>query len=114
MAAAAGTFWRPLSHLTEDVADCDILRNATPLGMSCCESFNSLAFLQKLNPSSLVCDMVYMPRETDLLKAARALGIDTVEGIEMLIGQGFAAFAIWTGILPSDLLKRDLYIKICK
>lgn len=114
VAAAAGACWRPLSHLTEDVADCDILINATPLGMSGCESFNSLAFLQKLNPSALVCDMVYMPRETELLKAARALGIDTVEGIEMLIGQGLAAFAIWTGILPSDLLKRDLYIKICK
>ena len=55
-----------------------------------------------------------MTSETDFLKAALALGIDSVEGIEMLIGQGFADFAIWTGILHSDLLKRDLYIKICK
>ncbi len=114
VAAATGAGRLPLSLLPEYIADCDILINATPLGMSGYEGFKSLAFLQKLRPSSLVCDMVYTPRETELLRAARALGLDAVEGIEMLIGQGLAAFAIWTGILPCDLLKKELYIKICK
>ena len=114
VAATAGACWHPLSRLIEYISGCDILINATPLGMSGCENFKSLDFLQKLRPSSLVCDMVYTPRETELLRAARALGLDAVEGIEMLIGQGLAAFAIWTGILPCDLLKNELYIKIYK
>jgi shikimate 5-dehydrogenase len=42
-------------------------------------------------------DMVYRPRETELLRTARRKGIETVSGIEMFLAQGFAQFEIWTG-----------------
>jgi pentafunctional AROM polypeptide len=45
-----------------------------------------------------VCvDMAYKPRETTLLSHAKSLGWSTVEGVAVLLEQGFEQFAIWTG-----------------
>lgn len=45
-----------------------------------------------------VCfDVAYRPRTTAFLAQAQAAGCQYVEGAEMLIGQGIAAFALWTG-----------------
>lgn len=45
-----------------------------------------------------VCvDMAYKPRDTDLLCQARSFGWSTVEGMAVLLEQGFEQFAIWTG-----------------
>lgn len=111
-AKAAGSLYRPLDELQQYIASCDILINATPLGMSGHEDFTDLAFLGGLPSSALVCDMVYFPRNTHLLTEAKGLGLCTVEGIEMLIGQGVKAFEIWTGIKPSLLIREELCGKI--
>jgi hypothetical protein len=42
-------------------------------------------------------DVAYRPRDTALLRQASAAGCATIEGIEMLVAQGAAAFALWTG-----------------
>lgn len=56
-----------------------------------------------LLPQLTVYDLVYNPLETQLLKAARAVGADTLDGLGMLIGQAVAAFSLWTGVdVPSD------------
>ena len=44
--------------------------------------------------------MVYIPRETPLLKAARARGNPAVNGLGMLIHQARPAFQAWFGIMP--------------
>ena len=41
--------------------------------------------------------MVYTPRETRLLREARAAGCVCIEGLEMLAAQGALQFEIWTG-----------------
>lgn len=51
-------------------------------------------------PSAIVADIVYRPLETDLLRAARARGLTTVDGLGMLIHQGARAFELWFGIAP--------------
>ena len=43
-------------------------------------------------------DVAYRPRETPLLAQARAAGCEVCEGVEMLVAQGVAAFAIWAGL----------------
>jgi shikimate dehydrogenase len=48
-------------------------------------------------PGTLVADIVYRPAETPLLRAARAAGLPTLEGLPMLIYQGALAFQLWTG-----------------
>lgn len=71
----------------------DLLVNGTSLGM---EGQPPLALdLAPLPPTALVYDIVYAPLETPLLAAARACGLDTVDGLEMLIGQAALAFDIF-------------------
>ena len=42
--------------------------------------------------------MVYEPRETPLLAAARAKGCVTIDGVEMLVAQAVGQFEAWTGL----------------
>jgi shikimate dehydrogenase len=57
--------------------------------------------LDKLPQGALVCDIVYIPRETPLLAAARKRGNPTVNGAGMLVHQARAAFRAWFGIMPA-------------
>ena len=60
-----------------------------------------------LHPDLFVMDMVYEPRDTALLRAARARGCRTLEGLPMLVYQGARAFEIWTGrAAPVDVMRR--------
>jgi shikimate dehydrogenase len=56
--------------------------------------------LDPLPAGALVSDIVYIPRETELLAAARKRGNPTVDGLGMLIHQARAAFRAWFGIMP--------------
>jgi shikimate dehydrogenase len=56
--------------------------------------------LDKLPVSALVSDIVYIPRETPLLAAARRRGNPTVNGLGMLLHQARPAFHAWFGIMP--------------
>ena len=49
-----------------------------------------------LNPDVLVCDLVYNPRMTPLLRMAEQRGARTLGGLGMLVYQGAAAFELWT------------------
>lgn len=53
--------------------------------------------LSNLPEDALVYDAVYAPLETGLLAAARARGLETVDGLEMLIGQAALAFELFFG-----------------
>jgi shikimate dehydrogenase len=48
--------------------------------------------LSPLPPTAIVYDIVYDPLETDLLAKARSLGLRTIDGLTMLIGQARASF----------------------
>jgi len=74
-------------------ADCII--NATPLGL---RPGDPLPIPRRLiQRDQLICDLVYNPLRTPLLRAARERGADTLPGIGMLLYQGVIAFEIWTG-----------------
>ena len=49
---------------------------------------------------TLVCDLVYDPLETPLLRDARGLGMATVDGLAFLIGQARLAFEHFFGVAP--------------
>jgi shikimate 5-dehydrogenase len=44
---------------------------------------------------------VYDPDPTEIMTAARDAGVETIGGIEMLVGQAERQFEIWTGERPS-------------
>ena len=48
----------------------------------------------------MVYDAVYAPLETDLLAQARDRDLDTVDGLEMLVGQAALAFELFFGAEP--------------
>ncbi len=74
-------------------ADC--LINATPLGLKKTDPLPiPKELLQKRH---LVCDLVYNPPETPLLRLAKQKGAKTLPGIGMLLFQGVIALEIWTG-----------------
>lgn len=75
-----------------------LLVNTSPLGM---KGFDPLTVdFAPLPESAVVYDIVYNPLETGLLKAARARGLETIDGLEMLIGQAALAFEIFFDVAP--------------
>ena len=74
----------------------DVLVNATPVGSGACPG-RTLVPAETLRPGAVVFDMVYEPRETPLLGAARAKGCVTIDGVEMLVAQAVGQFEAWTG-----------------
>ena len=51
-----------------------------------------------LRPDLWVAEVVYFPRETELLRAARALGCRTLDGAGMAVWQAVEAFRLFTGL----------------
>ncbi len=76
----------------------DLLVNASPLGMAGQPPLD--LDLAPLPQDALVYDLVYAPLETPLLARARAREIDTIDGLEMLIGQAALAFELFFGVQP--------------
>jgi shikimate dehydrogenase len=48
----------------------------------------------------VVSDVVYVPLETELLKAARLRGFATSNGLDMLLHQAVRGFHLWFGVKP--------------
>jgi shikimate dehydrogenase len=76
----------------------DLIVNATTLGLSGAESPAWPIGLCKA--SAIVTDIVYRPLQTPLLAAARARGLNAIDGLGMLIHQGARSFEHWFGIKP--------------
>ncbi len=73
----------------------DVAVNATTVGML---DPGAAIPVERLPASATVFDLVYVPVETPLLAAARALGLRAANGSEMLIAQAATAFERWTGV----------------
>lgn len=74
----------------------DLVINASPLGMA---GNPPLALdFSHVPPGSVVYDIVTYPLETPLLAEARAQGLETIDGLAMLIGQAAAAFEKFFGV----------------
>ena len=86
--------------IQQAAAACDLLVNATPLGMAGSPAFAGLNFLQAMPPHAVVYDLVYHPRRTALLEAAARQGLRAVGGIDLLIRQAVRAFTFFTGETP--------------
>ena len=73
----------------------DGLINATPLGMADRDCLN--CDLVRMPTGGWVFDMVYDPVETSLMGGARARGLQTVDGLQMLVEQAAASFKLFFG-----------------
>ncbi len=93
--------------LARRVGASDVVVNTTPLGG---RPEDPLPVPQTaLRRGQTVMDIVYRPRRTAFLVAARAAGARTVDGLQMLLHQGERAFTLWTGReAPSAVMRRAL------
>jgi shikimate dehydrogenase len=85
-------------RLPAALADADGLVNASPVGMHAHPGLPLPAEL--LRRALWVIDIVYMPVETALLRAARAAGLRALGGTAMCAFQAVAAFQHFTGRTP--------------
>jgi shikimate dehydrogenase len=92
------------------VRTCGVVVNATPAGL---EAALVLGLdLSALSADSVVMDMVYRPLRTPLLTAAAQLGLLTVDGLEMLIGQARPSFKAIFGRDPPSFDSRAMVLGI--
>jgi len=84
------------------------LIHATPTGMA---SFPGMPLPEALlRPSMWVSEIVYVPLETPLLKAARRIGCAVVDGGHMNVGQAVGGFRLFTG-LDADAGRMDAHFR---
>jgi 3-dehydroquinate dehydratase/shikimate dehydrogenase len=85
----------------------DVLVNATPVGGRRAPN-ETLVPSSLLEKGGIVFDMVYDPLETRLLREARSVGCQTIDGLEMLVSQAAAQFEAWTGCeAPQDEMRES-------
>jgi shikimate dehydrogenase len=101
--ALAREFGAPIKAVTwaerhAALAGAAMLVNTTSQGMSGQPALDLK--LDAMPEAALVSDIIYIPRETPLLAAARQRGNRTVDGLGMLLHQARPAFHAWFGVMP--------------
>jgi shikimate dehydrogenase len=85
-----------------------VLIHCTPMGMSPKVHETSVPSTL-LHAGLTVMDIVYNPRDTQLLKHAKAAGCRTIPGVEMFLRQAVAQFELWTDqVAPVDVMRAVL------
>lgn len=99
------------ARMTEEIATADMFANATIVGMRPnLEDQSVVKDLSAFRPGLVVCDAVYNPEETKMLRDAKAAGCTCVGGKGMLLWQGVAAFKLFSGHdMPVDEVKEKFY-----
>jgi shikimate dehydrogenase len=77
-------------------SDCTLVVNATPVGMAPQAEVSPWPSTLAFPPGASVYDLVYMPEETMLIKAASKAGLRATTGLGMLIEQAALSFERWT------------------
>ncbi len=100
LALAVGESVRALSWpgRADAVGDAALVVNTTTLGMTGQPALDLDA--ASINDDAVVCDIVYAPLQTPLLRAAAGRGLRTVDGLGMLIHQARPGFKAWFGVAP--------------
>lgn len=66
--------------------------------------------LQRAASSAVVCDIVYNPIQTSLLKEAKQKGLKTLDGVGMFVEQAALSFRLWTGHEPDVEKMRSIVV----
>ena len=74
--------------------------------------FDDFSFLD--DTRALICDLIYNPWETSLLRYAKQQGLKTMNGIDMLIYQGLLAFEIFMDVKLDCDAEHDRLLPLCR
>lgn len=103
LAALYGFAW--LAEVGDATAG--MLINVTPLGMAGADESVQSFSDSLVSSAQLVFDVVALPAETPLIKAARAAGKLVITGAEVIAIQAEEQFVLYTGVRPSPELVRE-------
>lgn len=102
----ASSFTHHALRITDGISNIELsnavfIVNTTPVGMM--PQTVESPWPQKIQfpRNAAIYDLIYNPRETKLVKDARAQGLFATTGLGMLVEQAALAFEIWTGCNPS-------------
>lgn len=99
-----------VAKMTEEISNSDIFVNATIVGMKPLDDLSVVKDLSAFRPGLVVCDAVYNPEETKLLREAKEAGCICVGGKGMLLWQGVSAFKLFTGKdMPVEEVKEKFF-----
>ena len=102
-----------VENMKKAAEDADIIINCTSLGMTGTGmDFSDLSFLN--STEALLCDLIYNPWETKFLAYGRQRGLDTMNGMAMLIYQGLLAFEIFMDTKLDYRKEYDRLYPLCK
>ncbi len=79
----------------------DLIINVTPLGMAGADEASQSFANATIAAAQVVFDVVALPSETPLIKAARAAGKPVITGAEVIAIQAEEQFVLYTGVRPS-------------
>ncbi|NEO61450.1 MAG: shikimate dehydrogenase [Moorea sp. SIO4G2] len=105
----------PWQQLPELLAQANLLVNATPVGMypKVEQSPVAQVTMARLPENAIAYDLIYTPNPTQFLRQAKEQGAIAIDGLEMLVQQGAAAFKIWLGQTPPvDIMRHALQEKL--
>lgn len=98
------------AKMKEEIASSDIFTNATIVGMKPMDGESVIKDVSAFRPGLVVCDAVYNPKKTRLLREAEEAGCICVGGEGMLLWQGAAAFKLYTGRdMPVEEVKEKFF-----
>jgi len=82
-----------------DVTAADLLVNCTPLGLGAEQGYFKQLPVEADDITMFECvvDLAYSHADTPLVRAAKSLGVQSVDGRELLVGQGALSFEHFTG-----------------
>jgi len=84
----------------------DVVINATSIGLFPDVNARIPLRMASLEPNMIVADVIPNPPETRLVKEARAIGCEVLDGLGMLVNQGVIGFRLWTGVDPDPVVMR--------
>jgi shikimate dehydrogenase len=98
-----GFKWSPELPAADAGGTADMIINVTPVGMAGGAEADSLSFPpEAVEAAHVVFDVVALPAETPLIKAARAAGKTVITGAEVATIQALEQFVLYTGVRPTD------------
>ncbi len=99
--------FKPWSQLEKSVQECNLLLQGTSVGMAPAVD-DTLVHADWILPNAIVFDVISKPRETRLLREAKAKGCTIVSGAEMFIYQAVRQIDIWFGLHSATSDRPDL------
>ncbi|KXZ18427.1 shikimate dehydrogenase [Bacillus nakamurai] len=96
-----------LQEAEKQLEQYDVIIHTTSVGMYP-KTDDAPLSLERAKNSAIVCDIVYNPIQTALLKEAEKKGLTVLDGVGMFVEQAALSFQLWTGQEPDSGLMRAI------